>query len=77
MFSTYELCKLQIERADDRENLVVLDLRLMEAAENGLAEHRGDSEGIFLRFGQTTPFGFDLCLPEILQGRNLFSKTQL
>ena len=61
MFSTYELCKLQIERADDRENLVVLDLRLMEAAENGLGEHRGDSEGIFLRSGQTTPFGFDLC----------------
>lgn len=42
---------MQIERADDRENLVVLDLRLMEVAENGLGEHRGDTEGIFLRFG--------------------------
>ena len=52
---------MQIERADDRENLVVLDLRLMEAAENGLGEHRGDTEGIFLRFGQATTFGFDHC----------------
>lgn len=39
-----------ITRADDRENLVVVDLRLMEVGEMEVGEERGDREGLFLRF---------------------------
>ena len=37
---------MQIARADDSENLVVMDLRLMEVGESEV----GDREGLFLRF---------------------------
>ena len=41
---------MQIARADDSENLVVMDLRLMEVGESEVGEERGDREGLFLRF---------------------------
>ena len=41
---------MQITRADDRENLVVVDLRMMEVGEREVGEERGDREGLFLRF---------------------------
>ena len=40
---------MKTTRADDRENLVVMDLRLMEVGEREVGEERGDREGLFLR----------------------------
>ena len=41
---------MKTTRADDRENLVVVDLRLMEVGEREVGEERGDRESLFLRF---------------------------
>ena len=49
---------MHASRADDRENLVVMDLRLMEVGEREVGEERGDREGLFLRFDTPPLFIF-------------------